>query len=200
MNWYIEVLKKYAIFKGRAGRKEFWIFSLISFIITVVLMNIDFAINSVISSNIDSMEAFIQVILSMFIPSMLGAGFVVFLPFYSLAMLINTVGSVIILYPLYSLAILIPALAVTVRRLHDIGHSGWWILIGCIFSAGGIMDNIIDYSPPSKSIWINTILFMGIVGIVVLLTLCARSSQPGANQYGASPKKISESETTEAEV
>ena len=28
----------------------------------------------------------------------------------------------------YSLAVLIPGLAVAVRRLHDIGRSGWWIL------------------------------------------------------------------------
>ena len=32
-------------------------------------------------------------------------------------------------YPFYALLTLIPALAVTVRRLHDTGHSGWWYLI-----------------------------------------------------------------------
>lgn len=33
---------------------------------------------------------------------------------------------------LLSLAVLLPALAVAVRRLHDIGRSGWWILLGLI--------------------------------------------------------------------
>ena len=29
---------------------------------------------------------------------------------------------------IYQLAILIPAIAVGVRRMHDTGHSGWWLL------------------------------------------------------------------------
>src|SRR5437016_14159414 len=41
MNWYLEVLKKYAWFDGRAGKKEYWYFSLFSFIIIVVLSVID---------------------------------------------------------------------------------------------------------------------------------------------------------------
>jgi len=43
MNWYLEVLKKYARFDGRAGQKEYWYFSLLSFIIIVVLSVIDIA-------------------------------------------------------------------------------------------------------------------------------------------------------------
>lgn len=38
MNWYLQVLRKYAVFTGRARRQEYWMFVLISFIITVVLM------------------------------------------------------------------------------------------------------------------------------------------------------------------
>ncbi|MEO1570024.1 MAG: DUF805 domain-containing protein [Bacteroidota bacterium] len=33
---------------------------------------------------------------------------------------------------LYSLAMLIPSLAVTVRRLHDTGRSGWWYLLSFV--------------------------------------------------------------------
>lgn len=40
-NWYIEVLKKYAVFNGRARRKEYWYFVLFSFIISIILMVID---------------------------------------------------------------------------------------------------------------------------------------------------------------
>ena len=32
MNWYIRVLKKYAVFNGRARRKEYWMFALFNFI------------------------------------------------------------------------------------------------------------------------------------------------------------------------
>lgn len=41
MNWYMEVLKKYADFSGRARRTEFWMFVLFNFIISVVLSVID---------------------------------------------------------------------------------------------------------------------------------------------------------------
>ena len=37
MNWYLEVLKKYAVFNGRAQRKEYWMFLLFNIIISVVL-------------------------------------------------------------------------------------------------------------------------------------------------------------------
>ncbi|KDN79142.1 DUF805 domain-containing protein [Streptomyces olindensis] len=41
MHWYIDVLKKYATFSGRARRQEYWMFTLISSLIYVVLMVID---------------------------------------------------------------------------------------------------------------------------------------------------------------
>jgi len=41
MNWYLEVLKKYAVFNGRARRKEYWMFFLINLIITCVLYFIE---------------------------------------------------------------------------------------------------------------------------------------------------------------
>lgn len=42
------------------------------------------------------------------------------------------------LYFLYALAIFIPGLAVCVRRLHDVGKSGWWFLISLVPFIGGI--------------------------------------------------------------
>lgn len=41
MNWYLDVLKKYAVFGGRARRKEYWFFVLFNFIFAVVLAFID---------------------------------------------------------------------------------------------------------------------------------------------------------------
>lgn len=37
MKWYIEVLRKYAVFSGRARRKEYWMFFLFNIIVAVVL-------------------------------------------------------------------------------------------------------------------------------------------------------------------
>ncbi|MFD6323360.1 DUF805 domain-containing protein [Streptomyces sp. NPDC058442] len=44
MNWYVEVLKKYAVFNGRARRKEYWMFTLFSVIVSIVLAAVDAAI------------------------------------------------------------------------------------------------------------------------------------------------------------
>lgn len=63
---------------------------------------------------------------------------------------------------LFSLAILLPSLAVGVRRLHDIGKEGWWILIGLI----------------------------PIIGWIVLIYFYVQEGEAGANAYGANPKAI----------
>jgi len=67
-----------------------------------------------------------------------------------------------ILYYIYGLAVLLPNLAVGVRRLHDTGKSGWWLLIGLI----------------------------PIVGWIVLLVFFVTAGQPGNNQYGPDPKLV----------
>jgi len=41
MNWFVECLKKYAVFSGRAGRKEYWHFSLMYVLISVILSLFD---------------------------------------------------------------------------------------------------------------------------------------------------------------
>lgn len=46
MNWYLEVLKKYAVFSGRARRKEYWMFALFSVIIVLVLGFVDELVGS----------------------------------------------------------------------------------------------------------------------------------------------------------
>lgn len=61
---------------------------------------------------------------------------------------------------LYSLALLLPSLAVSIRRLHDTGRSGWWVCIN----------------------------FIPILGWLVYLFFVVQDSQPGENQWGANPK------------
>jgi uncharacterized membrane protein YhaH (DUF805 family) len=41
MKWYLKVLRQYADFTGRARRKEYWMFTLVSGIISVVLAILD---------------------------------------------------------------------------------------------------------------------------------------------------------------
>src|ERR1700704_2953021 len=51
----------------------------------------------------------------------------------------STESEIGLLTTLFALAMLLPSLAVTIRRLHDTGHSGWWILIGAIPLLGGLI-------------------------------------------------------------
>jgi uncharacterized membrane protein YhaH (DUF805 family) len=63
--------------------------------------------------------------------------FVVTLLLYVLTVATHSSFFLVLVF-LYGLAVLLPSLAVLVRRLHDIGMSGWWILIGFVPFVGGI--------------------------------------------------------------
>lgn len=63
---------------------------------------------------------------------------------------------------LFTLAMVIPGLAVGIRRLHDTGKSGWWILLALI----------------------------PIIGALVLIIFMIQDSQRGENKYGSDPKGV----------
>lgn len=73
-----------------------------------------------------------------------------------LQILASAADALVIVSLLYSLAIIIPSLAVAIRRLHDTGKSGWWLLIGLV----------------------------PIVGVIVLIVFYATEGDAGPNQYG----------------
>jgi uncharacterized membrane protein YhaH (DUF805 family) len=80
------------------------------------------------------------------------------------ALLFGTLDSgmgVGLLSGIYGLAILIPSLAVSVRRLHDIDRSGWWILIALV----------------------------PLIGTIVLLVFALLEGTAGPNRYGPNPKE-----------
>jgi uncharacterized membrane protein YhaH (DUF805 family) len=114
MNWYIDVLKKYAVFNGRARREEYWMFTLFNTIVVVVLYVIEGLLGG---------------------PGIVGI--------------------------LYSLAVLLPAIGVSIRRLHDTDRSGWWLLM----------------------------MFVPLIGAIVLLVFFVLNSTPGSNKYGENPKE-----------
>lgn len=55
-----------------------------------------------------------------------------------------------VIYSIYSLAVLIPGLAITARRLHDSGKSGWFMLIGLIPGIGGVILIVFLLMPSQK--------------------------------------------------
>nr|WP_080994929.1 DUF805 domain-containing protein [Vibrio harveyi] len=65
---------------------------------------------------------------------------------------------------IYGLVVLIPGIAVMVRRLHDIGRTGWWVLIGLI----------------------------PLIGLIVLIVFAATDGNKGSNKYGSNPKDLAD--------
>jgi len=60
----------------------------------------------------------------------------------------------------YAFVLFVPALSVTIRRLHDIGKSGWWYFIA----------------------------FIPFIGGLILLVFTLLDSEPDRNEYGPNPK------------
>jgi uncharacterized membrane protein YhaH (DUF805 family) len=55
---------------------------------------------------------------------------------------------------IYSLAILIPGTAVSIRRMHDLGRSGWWILfpvVNLVFMFFDSQPGDNEYGPNPKT-------------------------------------------------
>ncbi len=51
MNWYFEVLQKYAVFDGRARRKEYWYFTLFNMIIVYAISALDHLVFSTVTDS-----------------------------------------------------------------------------------------------------------------------------------------------------
>jgi uncharacterized membrane protein YhaH (DUF805 family) len=114
LQYFINPIKNhYFDFDGRTRRRDYWLFILFYFIVSVIANIIDAVILGV--------------------------------PVLSL---------------LLALALFLPSLGIAVRRLHDIGKSGWWVLINLVPLIGGI--------------W--------------FIILAATDSTPGSNAYGPNPK------------
>jgi len=96
---------------------------------------------------------------------------------------------------LYVIATFIPFLAVTVRRLHDVGKSGWFFFIFIIIAllSRFVAVRLHDVGKGGWMFFISLILLVGyLVGLVWLLILLIRDSQPGVNKWGKNPKEINE--------
>ncbi|SFQ66912.1 DUF805 domain-containing protein [Hymenobacter arizonensis] len=119
MQQYLQALRNYAVFTGRARRKEYWMF---------VLFNMLFAFAAAIADNIIGFSI-----------GGLGYGYI---------------------YMLYTLAMIVPGISIGVRRLHDVGKSGWFMLI----------------------------LFIPLIGAIWLLVLACTEGTQGDSEYGPDPK------------
>jgi uncharacterized membrane protein YhaH (DUF805 family) len=130
MKWFIKVLKQYADFNGRARRKEFWMFTLFFMIFGYCTVYIDMKLGTTFNILGSSGHYYGQKI---------GGGAISFI---------------------YCMALIVPYVAVGIRRLHDIGKSGFYYFIGLV----------------------------PIIGWIILLVWFCRDTQVGDNEYGLNPK------------
>ncbi|WP_421521898.1 DUF805 domain-containing protein [Ochrobactrum quorumnocens] len=115
MHYYIDAMRNYAVFSGRASRSQYWFFSLALFVMLVVAMIVDQTVGDTTRDK----------------PGGLFTAVVY-------------------------LAHMLPAIAITVRRLHDTDRSGWWILAG----------------------------FVPLIGQIALLVFMCLPSTPGESRFG----------------
>jgi uncharacterized membrane protein YhaH (DUF805 family) len=64
-----------------------------------------------------------------------------------IAQIIDYVIGMHVIYPICMLAVLLPGLGVSVRRLHDLDRSGWWLLLSFIPLVGAIVLIYWDCQP-----------------------------------------------------
>ena len=137
-------LRKYADFKGRASRSEFWWFQLFLIILEVGLTTLDHLILEFTWDN-----------------------------------------SITPLATGLDIVTVIPLAAVTARRLHDIGRSGWWqapIFVSYLYYLDVFIPNF------AQSTVIYGILIATGIYSLGLLIMLIKDSQSITNQYGPNPK------------
>ena len=157
MEWMILPLRRYAQFSGRSQRKEYWMFILLSFIVSIVLSLIDTSLG-----------------LGGRTTDFAGRGANGF------SAGAYTRGGV--LSSIWSLVILVPSLAVSVRRLHDIDRTGWWMLgIFGLFVCGAVLLFAV---PIAGGLLVAA---GGVMSIVLLVWFCLDGTR-GANRFGMDPK------------
>lgn len=120
MKSYIQCIKQYAQFNGRATRREFWGFTLMNAVIILIIL---------------------------LLQSKFQTGTI----------------HLILTYLLYAylLLTLVPALAVISRRWHDLGRTGWWVLLNLV---------------PGVGSFVTLCFFLG-------------KGEPGKNFYGRDPRR-----------
>jgi len=118
MKWFLIVMKKAFVFKGRARRKEYWMFTLIALLIGIATSTIDILNGWMLNPNIGLLSGIL------------------------------------------SLLIFLPNISVSVRRMHDLGYSGWWVLI----------------------------ILLPILGPLLLLMMFCYDGENFPNRFGPNPK------------
>jgi len=96
--------------------------------------------------------------------------------------LIPIIGKIIAV--IYILAVICPGVGMGIRRLHDIGKSGWWLLIY-------IIPAVLYSLFLTLHVNVLTTIFglILLVALIIMIVFWCKDSDPGDNKYGPNPKQ-----------
>ncbi|MEO5586611.1 MAG: DUF805 domain-containing protein [Novosphingobium sp.] len=151
MHWMILPYRRYFEFSGRSRRKEYWWFFVFWVLLTVAL-----GIGA-IASIAGSLQGLVQ-----------GGA-------QAWAGISGAFWVLLAVFGLFFLASLIPMIAVQVRRLHDLGVSGWWYL--AYIASGALLPSI-----PNAGDGLNGLVSLGWLAWMFF------PGTKGANKFGEDPK------------
>lgn len=163
MKWFLYCFKHYADFKGRARRKEYWFFSLTYYLIVLFFY---------IALGSRAMK---------WMPFLQGEPGDVEFEADLMSMLLNEPLTYIL--GVIMLVTLVPSWAVMVRRLHDIGRSGYWAFL--FVGLAAFIQLFGQILPKAVSGFLVLVgFFVSVLQLVWLFT----DSAYGPNKYGLNPK------------
>lgn len=168
MEWMLLPLKRYAEFSGRSRPRELWMFALLQLIIYVVLM----LFASVVGAGAAGLAS-------------AGAN----ANAASVMSIVAAMGVFALMFGLVYLVFFIPNLAVSARRLHDTGRSGWWVMIYFGPWLLGILLSLANAGAQSQGlVAVNMLLsLVQLIAIIVLIVFWCLPGTPGPNKYGPDP-------------
>lgn len=154
----IYVFKHTFDYKGRARRREYWMFFLANVLIVAfatVLISPSLSNIPGLEESLDDMEQFYALVMPH-------------------------------LWPVFVVAFLflLPSLSVMVRRLHDTGKPGWWVAV--YYGLSVVSNVMVLYAPQSKLFLFFNYASLG-MNLLMIVWLLA-DSEEGTNDYGTNPK------------
>lgn len=158
IRWAKYASRRWLVFQGRARRKEYWSFILIFGVITWLLETVAKWLNqTVITQDRQSMPLVIILVV--------------------LSLLVLAVK---IWYGLGTLSVM-------VRRLHDVGKSGWWAFAsaGVLFAGIALVSFV---GPEARGGVMLAALAVSLVVGIVIFIWTVKNGQYGDNRYGPDPK------------
>ncbi len=180
---FTSCMRRFACFKGRATRKEYWSFILFSFVLTL-----PFILGIFATIVMEISPYFTTVINNPDLASAQQALDTKLKSYEQMGHLLESDNSSriwFILILLLQAFFFIPNLAVSIRRFHDLGSTAWIPVISATLSSLGTAHTVIPFLSPELT---NAHSLLSLPFALIILIFAFRDSQPGTNRYGTSTK------------